>query len=249
MSNIAYQRYWCPSIDTFTLPSWIRGNFEITFPSKRIIGLHEWFYSIARARKSWLVTRQGGHFRLALNVSEVSVPSSPCRPGQACSLQCSIKSASDKVGFALEPEEAARPRFLITVRTSAVDADASWRTAGMDGRDLARFAHSPSSKGIIRTELERNDLILRGSVSCLMLETSTYVCPSAAISSTFAITPTVEKSDCILDARRFPSGRLKSNKDENRGKTSRKKTRGTIRILEKKKQRSERTLCERKSDN
>lgn len=70
-----------------------------------------------------------------------------------------------------------------------MDADTSWRMAGMDGRDLARFAHSSSSKGIIRTGLERNDLILQGSVSCPMLETSTYVCPFATISSTFAVTP------------------------------------------------------------
>lgn len=54
----------------------------------------------------------------------------------------------------------------------------------MDGRNLACFAHSLSSKGIIRSGLERNDLILRG---CPMLETSAYV--SATTLSFFAITP------------------------------------------------------------
>lgn len=45
----------------------------------------------------------------------------------------------------------------------------------MDGRSLARFAHSLSSKGIIRIGLERNDLILRGSVSYPMLG-NVYLC-------------------------------------------------------------------------
>jgi len=37
----------------------------------------------------------------------------------------------------------------------------------MDGRGHARFAHLAGSKGIIRTGLERNDLILRDSLRCL----------------------------------------------------------------------------------
>lgn len=130
------------------------------------------------------------------------------------------------------------------MRTSAVDADASWRTAGTDGRDLARFAHSPSSKGIIRTGFERNDLILRGSVSCPMLETSTHVCPSATNSSTFAVTPTVEKSGAPLSSDGIETTKGKAEESERRGKAGerkRREMRETIRILgDKKNHRSKR---------
>jgi len=66
-----------------------------------------------------------------------------------------------------------------SLRTSAEDA-AGW----MDGRGHARFAHLAGSKGIIRTGLERNDLILRGSLACLPYagQTSAHV-PTTASSS------------------------------------------------------------------